>query len=498
MRTCGILMPIFSLPGGTGIGTLGREAYHFVDFLEKGGQSLWQILPLCPTGFGNSPYQSFSCAAGDPYFIDLDLLCEEGLLRPEEYRGIDFGRDPQLIDYDKLEQHRLPVLRRAFSRFVPDEAYAAFCDEQAYWLDDLALFMAAKAENGGRSFRAWPLPLQRRDPEALAQLRARRDEDVRFCCFLQYTFYRQWRQLKAYANAHGIKIVGDMPIYVADDSADVWAAPEQFALDETLTPRVVAGCPPDAFSADGQLWGMPVYDWDAMRREARPFSWWRRRVRHALSMYDVVRIDHFRGIDRYYEIPAFAETAVRGEWKQGPGEKLFAKVEGRGRVIAEDLGIMDEGVKALREKLGFPGMKVLLFAFDGNEDNEFLPKNIGKECVCYTGTHDNDTVAGYVSTLSTEEFLLFRSRVAKALDEEGVYIRLGDKGEGFSEAFCRLALASAARLAVLPVQDILGLDNEARMNYPGTNEGNWKFRMERLPGGRPMRRLKRWIKLYRR
>lgn len=470
MRTCGILMPIFSLPGGTGIGTLGREAYHFVDFLEKGGQGLWQILPLCPTGFGNSPYQSFSCAAGDPYFIDLDLLCEEGLLRPEEYRGIDFGRDPQLIDYDKLEQHRLPVLRRAFSRFVPDEAYAAFCDEQAYWLDDLALFMAAKAENGGRSFRAWPLPLRRRDPEALAQLRARRDEDVRFCCFLQYTFYRQWRQLKAYANAHGIKIVGDMPIYVADDSADVWAAPEQFALDETLTPRVVAGCPPDAFSADGQLWGMPVYDWDAMRREARPFSWWRRRVRHALSMYDVVRIDHFRGFASFYCIPYGAKNAKNGVWRKGPGMALFSLLEkdhgGPLPIIAEDLGVLTPDVQELLHRSGYPGMKVLQFAFDTREDSDHLPHNYHHHCVVYTGTHDNDTVIGWTRSAPPADVAHARR-----------YLHVDDR-EGFNWAMIRAALASVADTAILTMPDLMGLGSEARINVPSTVGGrNWRWRI---------------------
>ena len=276
-----------------------------------------------------------------------------------------------------------------------------------------------------------------------------------------------------------MRIIGDLPLYVATDSADVWAHPELFKLDRELRPTKVAGVPPDYFSETGQLWGNPIYDWKAHEKEG--FAWWTHRLEDALETYDVIRIDHFRGIDRYYEVPAFAENAVKGEWKKGPGEKLFANIGAEGRIIAEDLGVMDEGVVALREKLGFPGMKVLLFAFDGNAENEFLPKYIGKNSVCYTGTHDNDTVAGYVQALSTEEFLLFRSRVAQVLQEEGVFVRLGAKPAEFSAAFCRLALASKADLAVLPVQDILGLDNSARMNHPSTEQGNWQFRLERLP-----------------
>ena len=313
---------------------------------------------------------------------------------------------------------------------------------------------------------------------------------------MQYTFRKQWNALKSYCNSLGIRIVGDIPLYVAADSADVWAHPELFKLDRELRPTKVAGVPPDYFSETGQLWGNPIYDWEAHEKEN--YAWWTKRLEDALATYDIVRIDHFRGIDRYYEIPAFAETAVKGEWQKGPGEKLFSNIKAEGRIIAEDLGIIDEGVTALRDKLGFPGMKVLLFAFDGNENNDFLPKNIGENSVCYTGTHDNDTVAGYVGTLATEEFLLFRSRGAQVLQEEGIYVRLGEKPQEFSQAFCRLALASKARLAVLPMQDILGLGNEARMNYPGMSEGNWQFRMQKLPSGSAMRKLRHWIKTNRR
>ena len=491
-RQAGVLCHISSLPGKYGIGSFGKEAYRFAKLLKKCGVKYWQVLPLVQTGYGDSPYSSVACTSGNPYFIDLDMLAGEGLLTREDLA--EARHLPVVVGYGALYNERYLTLRKAFDRFNFDsEQFRAFVRRGT--AEDYALFMTAKRVYG-ENFLYWQEPLKYRDPDALERLRTDYHEEYLFWNFLQYEFERQWKALKAYCNSLGISIIGDIPLYVAADSADVWAHPELFKLDAELRPTKVAGVPPDYFSETGQLWGNPIYDWAAHEKEN--FAWWTRRLEHALATYDVIRIDHFRGIDRYYEIPAFAETAVRGEWKEGPGEKLFANIDGKGRIIAEDLGIMDEGVKALREKLSFPGMKVLLFAFDGNEENEFLPKNIGEASVCYTGTHDNDTVAGYVSSLSTEEFLLFRSRVAQALQEEGVYVKLGDKGEGFAEAFCALALASRARLAVLPVQDILGLGNEARMNYPGTNEGNWTFRMEKLPSGGPMRRLKRRIKAYRR
>ena len=348
----------------------------------------------------------------------------------------------------------------------------------------------------GENFLSWDDPLKFREADALEKLRTDFHEEYLFWNFLQYEFRRQWFALKSYCNGLGLKIIGDIPLYVAADSADVWAHPELFKLDKDLRPIKVAGVPPDYFSETGQLWGNPIYDWKAHEKEG--FRWWAGRMESAFLLYDVVRIDHFRGIDRYYEIPAFAENAIGGVWQDGPKEKLFAAVDCKDRVIAEDLGEMDEGVRALRLKLGFPGMKVLLFAFDGNEENEFLPVNIEEKSVCYTGTHDNDTVAGYVKSLSAEEFLLFRSRVATALAEEGIWVPLGETSKGFPEALTRLALASRSRLAVIPVLDILGLDNEARMNCPGTDSGNWRFRLSRLPRGSVMRKFRRMLKKYKR
>ena len=491
-RNAGVLCHISSLPGKYGIGSLGKEAYRFARLLKKCGVKCWQVLPLVQTGYGDSPYSSVSCTSGNPYFIDLELLAREGLLTKAELAQA--RHLPGTVSYGSLYNERYVTLRKAFSRFNFDgEDFRAFVRKGDF--EDYALFMTAKRIYG-ENFLYWEEPLKYRDAHALVKLRTDFHEEYLFWNFLQYEFSRQWKALKDYCNALGIRIIGDIPLYVAADSADVWAHPGLFKLDSDLRPTKVAGVPPDYFSETGQLWGNPIYDWAAHEREG--FAWWTKRLKSALDQYDLVRIDHFRGIDRYYEIPAFAETAVKGEWQDGPGEKLFAGIDGAGRIIAEDLGIMDEGVRALREKLGFPGMKVLLFAFDGNPDNEFLPEHIGPDSVCYTGTHDNDTVAGYVHTLATEEFLLFRSRVAQVLQEAGVYVKLGESGEDFAQAFCRLALASRAQLAVLPVQDILGLGNEAHMNFPGTDEGNWKYRMEKLPSGRAAAKLRHWIKLYRR
>ena len=491
-REAGVLCHISSLPGKYGIGSFGKEAYRFAKLLKKCGVKIWQVLPLVQTGYGDSPYSSVSCSSGNPYFIDLEQLAQDGLLTKEELLAAQ--HEPGAVSYGSLYNERFVTLRKAFARFNFDGAkFRAFVKSGV--AEDYALFMTAKRVYG-ENFLYWDDSLKYRDPDALEKLRTDFHEEYLYWNFLQYTFRKQWNALKSYCNSLGIRIVGDIPLYVAADSADVWAHPELFKLDRELRPTKVAGVPPDYFSETGQLWGNPIYDWEAHEKEN--YAWWTKRLEDALATYDIVRIDHFRGIDRYYEIPAFAETAVKGEWQKGPGEKLFANIKAEGRIIAEDLGIIDEGVTALRDKLGFPGMKVLLFAFDGNENNDFLPKNIGENSVCYTGTHDNDTVAGYVGTLATEEFLLFRSRVAQVLQEEGIYVRLGEKPQEFSQAFCRLALASKARLAVLPMQDILGLGNEARMNYPGMSEENWQFRMQKLPSGSAMRKLRHWIKTNRR
>lgn len=490
-KETGVLCHISSLPGKYGIGSLGKEAYKFAKLLAKSGVRYWQVLPLVQTGYGDSPYSSVACTSGNPYFIDLDMLAGEDLLTKQELLA---AQHTGVVDYGALYNERYVTLRKAFSRFFFDsEEFRAFVKSGV--CEDYALFMTAKKVYG-ENFLVWDEPLKYRDPEALEKLRTDFHEEYLFWNFLQYEFRRQWQALKSYCNVLGIKIIGDIPLYVAGDSADVWAHPELFKLDKELRPTKVAGVPPDYFSETGQLWGNPIYDWAVHEKEK--FAWWTMRLNHALETYDIVRIDHFRGIDRYYEIPAFAENATKGEWKAGPGKKLFAGIGDRSRFIAEDLGIMDEGVVALREELGFPGMKVMLFAFDGNPKNDFLPANIPENSVCYTGTHDNDTVAGYVKSLSAEDLLLFRSRVAQALQEQKKFIRLGKRPEEISEALCKLVLSTKANLAVLPVQDILGLDNSARMNRPSTEHGNWCFRLERMPKGGIMHRLKRWIRAYRR
>ncbi len=470
MRACGILMPVFSLPSPYGIGTFGREAYAFVDFLKKAGQSYWQILPLNPTNYGDSPYQSFSSAAGNPYFIDLERLAEEGLLRREEYASVDFGDDPGRVDYGKLYAHRLPVLRRAFERFCPTEDYRQFCVAQADWLEEYALFMALKDAHGGVRWREWEPALRLREPEALADAQVRYAGDADFYRFLQYEFYRQWGALKRYANRSGIRIIGDMPIYVADDSADVWAHTDQFDLDEELLPRVVAGCPPDAFSEEGQLWGMPVYRFDRMEREPSPFSWWVRRVRHALAVYDVVRIDHFRGFEAFYCIPYGAVNAKRGVWRPGPGMKLFDALERELGpdlpIIAEDLGLLTPGVQKLLQDSEFPGMKVLQFAFDPKGESDYLPHRCIRHCVMYTGTHDNDTVVGWTRSADPREVEYARR-----------YLHV-DPQEGFHWAMIRAVLASVADTAICMMPDFMGLSSEARINTPSTLGDNWQWRID--------------------
>lgn len=490
LRSAGVLCHISSLPGKYGIGSLGKEAFAFARMLAHSGFKYWQVLPLVQTGYGDSPYQSVSCTSGNPYFIDLEHLAKQGLLTKEELKRAEHRE----LDYGALYKERYQTLRLAFSRFHFDgDEFRAFVKQGKF--EDYALFMTAKTVYGG-TFCDWDEPLKRHEKDALEKLRTDYHEEYLFWQFLQYEFTVQWEALHAYCKKLGIGIIGDIPLYVAYDSADVWAHPELFKLDKDLKPYKVAGVPPDYFSKTGQLWGNPVYEWKAHEKER--FEWWTGRLLSSFETYDLIRIDHFRGIDRYYEIGAEAETAEHGTWREGPKEKLFLRLNGeRKRIIAEDLGIIDEGVRELLKKTGFPGMKVLIFAFDGDPDNDFLPKNIQENCVCYTGTHDNDTVKGYADSLAAEDFILFRARLAMALEESGVEMRLMKNGENFPEAFIRLALASRAKLAVIPIQDILGLGNEARMNLPGTTGGNWLFRIDR-PVGRAMAKCKKLIKIYRR
>lgn len=471
MRTSGILLPISSLPSPGGIGTMGAAAREFVDFLHAAGQHYWQILPVCPTSYGDSPYQSFSTFAGNPYFIDLDQLAEAGLLTPEEYRTIDWESAPDCINYGVLYEKRYPVLRRACARLLanPPEDYEQFLADNAFWLPDYALFMALKDAHGGKSWLEWERPLRQRKPAELDKARRYHKASIDFWQAVQYLFYTQWKKLKAYANARGVEIIGDLPIYVAADSVDVWSSPQEFQLDENLLPIEVAGCPPDGFSATGQLWGNPLFDWDAMA--ATGYRWWVRRIRHLCSIYDLLRIDHFRGFAGYYAIPYGDKTAEHGRWRTGPGYSLFAAVKkelGSPRIIAEDLGFLTDDVRELLAKCEYPGMKVLEFAFDSRDGGDYRPHSYPTNCVAYTGTHDNEPVQGWFATADKTD-----------TDRAVEYLNLTKK-EGCHWGMMRGVWASTADLAVVQAQDVLGLGHESRMNTPSTLGGNWCWRA--LPG----------------
>lgn len=470
-RSSGILMHISSLPSPYGIGTLGREAYAFVDFLAEAGQRYWQLLPLGPTGVFDSPYQSFSTYAGNPYFIDLDLLRDEGLLEENDYCTLDFGTDADRADFGKLYRNRYPVLRRAYARYRErdgwEEALSALMQREP-WLPDYALFMALKSHFGGLAWTHWPdEAIRTRRPEALVRYRALLREEIGFHAFVQGCFFWQWEALRAYVAKRGVRLIGDLPIYVPLDSADVWTEPAQFQLDETLAPVAVAGVPPDSFSATGQLWGNPLYDWDAM--ESDGFSWWIDRVRAAGRLYDVVRIDHFRGLASYWSVPADASTAECGEWRKGPGMKLVGTLQrevGDVRLIAEDLGFLTEDVIRLREEAGLPGMKIVQFAFDSREKSDYLPHNYKRNCICYTGTHDNTTARGWFSDASPAD-------VEKAV----AYLGLNAE-EGYGYGLIRGGMSSVAELFIATIQDYLDQDGSARMNTPGTvGNGNWCYRV---------------------
>lgn len=463
-------MPVSSLPSRFGIGGFSKEAYDFVDFLAASGQSLWQILPLGPTGYGDSPYQSFSTFAGSPYYISLDALIEEGLLTEEECSSVDFGNDTKRVDYEKIYYTRFELLRKAFERAnrSDDADYSAFVKENELWLKDYAMYMAVKDFLGGVSWIEWDEEIRLRKPKAMKKYEKELADDIAFYSYQQYLFSKHWRALKEYANKKGIQIVGDIPIYVAFDSADTWAKPELFQLDQKNVPTAVAGCPPDAFSATGQLWGNPLYRWDY--HEETGFAWWMQRLAHCFDIYDIVRIDHFRGFDEYWAVPYGDETAENGEWKPGPGYKLFEvmkKTLGNRAVIAEDLGFLTPGVLKLVKKTGYPGMKILQFAFDATGESDYLPHKYPNNCVVYTGTHDNDTVNGWLATLNKKDLAFVKKYVnAKRTPE-------------LCETLIRTALGSVADTAVIPMQDYLGLGGEARINTPSTLGGNWEWRMEK-------------------
>ena len=467
MRESGILMHITSLPGPYGIGTMGKQAYAFVDFLKKAGQSVWQVLPLSPTGYGDSPYQSCSAFAGNPYLIDLDLLAEEGLLNREELVGVQWNTREDAVDFGLIYQNRSNFLRRAYSRFSDNEALDLFIRENSSWLSDFALFMALREENGEKPWYLWEESLKTRDPEAMWSARQRLKDSIRFYSFVQYLFYKQWLELLSYAHENGIRIIGDVPIYVPLDSVDVWSNPELFLLDKKLEPVAVAGCPPDAFAEDGQLWGNPLYRWDVMAEDG--YGWWIRRLAAAGRLYDVVRLDHFRGFESYWSVPAGEETARNGQWIKGPGKDFIRVLKEKLpniSIIAEDLGFLTQEVLDLRDASGFPGMKILQFAFDANEPSEYQPHTYIQNTVCYTGTHDNMTTRQWFDTASPE-----------ALAYAVAYMHLTEE-EGYVWGAIRTAMGSVSDLCVIPLQDYLGLGGEARMNFPGTTGINWFWRTE--------------------
>ncbi|MBE6818205.1 MAG: 4-alpha-glucanotransferase [Ruminococcaceae bacterium] len=469
-RSSGILMPIFSLPSPYGIGTLGKAAYDFIDFLAAAGQSYWQILPVGPTSYGDSPYQSFSTFAGNPYFIDLDLLIKEGLLKKSEVTALDWGNDSEAVDYEKVYNNRFQVLRKAFARgFEKDRAaFAAFEKENA-WLEDYALYMAVKKHFGMQCWTEWEEEAIRlHKPEAVRQYREKLSEDVAFYAYLQFLFYNQWEKLRAYAKENCIGIIGDVPIYVALDSADVWANPKYFQLDEKNIPLEVAGVPPDYFSEDGQLWGNPLYNWEYMKAEG--YGWWIRRIDGAGKLYDVVRIDHFRGFESYWAVPYGEKTAKKGKWVKGPGIELVKTLTNwfpQISFIAEDLGILTEDVRMLLKESELPGMKVLEFAFNGKDASNYMPHRFERNCVCYTGTHDNTTLAAWLKEAAPKEL----AQVKK-------YLGL-NSAEGFRWGVIRGGMSSTAALFMAQMQDYLGLGASARINTPGTDTGNWRWRLQK-------------------
>lgn len=468
-RASGILMHISSLPGPYGIGDFGKAAYDFVDFLVDTETKYWQILPLGITGYGDSPYQSFSAFAGNPYFIDLKELIEEGYLSDKEVEDADLGDDPERVDFGKLYENKMPLLHSAFekSREALRKDLETFYKEEENWLHDFALFMAIKGSFGGISWQKWPDEYRKREEDTLKEFEETHEEEIMFWVFTQYWFFRQWRKLKGYANSKGIKIVGDIPIYVAEDGADIWSEPELFLVEKDLRPTCVAGCPPDAFTDLGQLWGNPIYDWNAMKKDG--YRWWLKRIRESFRIYDTVRIDHFRGFESYWEIPAGSENAVHGKWVKGPGMDLFTAIReelGDLDFMAENLGFMTDDVVKLIEDAGYPGMNVLIFAFDPDNDSEFLPHNNIRNSVVYTTNHDSPTSLGFLKSARKEEFEFARK-----------YFRL-NKEEGYHWGFIRGAWTSPSYLAVAPTQDLLGLDDSARFNVPSTLGNNWVWRMK--------------------
>lgn len=469
-RAAGVLMPISSLPSPYGIGTLGKKAYEFADWLKKAGQTYWQVLPVGPTGLGDSPYQSFSAFAGSPYYIDLDVLIEEGLISKEDAEGIQWNINEDETDYGLIYSGRFRVLQKAYekSRHRSSIKYHEFISKQKFWIEDYAMYMALKDHFNNKSWLEWDEDIRFREKDALNRYKNELRDNIDFWKFCQFKFYEQWDKLKTYVNELGIKIIGDIPLYMSLDSADVWANSHLFQMDDERRPVCVAGVPPDCFSADGQLWGNPIYDWDAM--EEADFVWWRKRIEACASLYDIIRIDHFIGIVRYYSIPADMTDAKVGKWCEGPGEKLTNLIEeasGEAGIIAEDLGVIVPEVRALIDQMEWPGMKILEFAFEENPANEYLPHNFkDSNCVLYGGTHDNDTLIGYACK-------------APGWQLNHMYDYLGvDNIPELHKAMIKCGYASIAQTAIYQMQDILGLGTEARMNEPSTVGKNWKWRLK--------------------
>ncbi len=470
-RQSGILLHLTSLPGKYGIGTLGKAAFKFVDFLIESGQKLWQILPLSPTGFGDSPYQCFSAFAGNPLLINLEQLIDNQWISTDDIPA-DIVFDDNFVDYGKLFHFKFPILQKAYKGYIKKttkverKKFDNFCNTHKTWLNDYALFMAIKNENQGAAWTKWQPELATQQPEALAEMEKKLSEEIEIQKFMQYIFFCQWLEIKAYANKNEVKIVGDIPIYVSLDSADAWSAPKNFLFDDDNKPIAVAGVPPDFFSATGQLWGNPLFDWKKMRADG--FVWWLQRIKANLLLYDVIRIDHFRGFAGFWSVPFESETAENGKWEKALGHDLFETVEkqlGKIPIIAEDLGVITEDVEALRDGFDFPGMKILQFAFGDTADNIFLPHNYIKNSVVYTGTHDNDTIISWFDNLPDEQ-------------QEHILAYLGAQKEDICWSMIRSAFASVSHTAIIPLQDILGLGANARMNTPSVAEGNWSWRFE--------------------
>lgn len=470
IRSSGVLMHITSLPGPYGIGTFGEPAYKFVDFLQLAGQRYWQILPLGPTGFGDSPYQSFSTFAGNPYLIDFNLLLQEGLLNKEDFQNINFGDTINRVDFKKIFENKFIILKKAYrkGKEIYYNEIEEFKNNNKDWIEDYALFMALKFENQLKPWKMWDKDLRLRKAETIKECTIKLAEEINYWIFIQYIFFKQWKNLKSYANNQGIQIIGDIPIYVAEDSADTWANSEIFLLDNENLPIKVAGVPPDYFSKTGQLWGNPIYRWDVL--EDKNFDWWIKRLKASQELYDLIRIDHFRGFESFWEIPYGDQTAENGRWSKGPGIRFFNTIEKTFKelkIIAEDLGILTSDVISLRKDTGYPGMKVLQFAFDIMGESDYLPHNYkNNNSVIYTGTHDNNTAMGWFNNWNAEE-------VKFAIN----YLKL-TKEEGYHWGFIRGAWASIGNIAIAQMQDFLGLGSETRMNVPSTTEGNWQWRID--------------------